>query len=194
MKRRSALSILVLLQILTGLHTTAKAEPFMRTSGDHPPPAGHHEFCKKFVSECQVTFDSKAVVTLDIKIWRSLDRINRQVNSSVRRMPDVEEDWSYPKPVADCDIHEYSGDCEDFVLLKRRLLHESGLPLNALLITVVRDHSDTGHAVLTVRTDHGDLILDNMIKTIDTWDKFPYRFLMIQSPFHTGQWLRILPK
>jgi predicted transglutaminase-like cysteine proteinase len=55
------------------------------------------------------------------------------------------EHWAYPLD---------RGDCEDIVLLRRRLLAEAGWPLGALLITTVEFPSaDNGrHAVLTVRT------------------------------------------
>jgi predicted transglutaminase-like cysteine proteinase len=36
------------------------------------------------------------------------------------------------------------------VLLKRRMLIQSGWPRKALLVTVVHDKHDKGHAVLTV--------------------------------------------
>ena len=57
------------------------------------------------------------------------------------------EKWSYPD--------DGYGDCEDYVLLKRRLLAARGFPESTLLITVVRDENNEGHAVLTVRTDRG---------------------------------------
>ena len=65
----------------------------------------------------------------------------------------VVEKWSYPE--------DGYGDCEDYVLLKRRMLMQSGWPREALLITVVRDRKGDGHAVLTVKTDKGEYILDN---------------------------------
>ena len=43
------------------------------------------------------------------------------------------EHWTYPAAM---------GDCEDYVLLKRRLLRERGWPSSALLITVVRDENN----------------------------------------------------
>ncbi len=49
------------------------------------------------------------------------------------------------------------------MLLKRRLLIRAGWPREALLITVVRDRKDEGHAVLTVKTDRGEFILDNQV-------------------------------
>ncbi len=45
------------------------------------------------------------------------------------------------------------GDCEDYALLKRKMLMQAGWPREALLMTVVRDKKGEGHAVLTVKTD-----------------------------------------
>ena len=56
------------------------------------------------------------------------------------------------------------------MLLKRHLLTERGWPESTLLITVVRDENNEGHAVLTVRTDRGDLVLDNKRREILTWN------------------------
>ena len=65
----------------------------------------------------------------------------------------VVERWNYPD--------DGYGDCEDYALLKRRMLIEAGWPREALLMTVVRDKRGDGHAVLTVKTDKGEFILDN---------------------------------
>ena len=65
-------------------------------------------------------------------------------------------EWSTAGPIPD----DGYGDCEDYVLLKRRMLIQSGWPREALLVTVVRNERDEGHAVLTVTSDKGDYILD----------------------------------
>jgi predicted transglutaminase-like cysteine proteinase len=83
------------------------------------------------------------------------------------------------------------GDCEDYVLLKRKLLAQAGWPLSALLITVVRKADGEGHAVLTVRTDRGDLILDNLAADIKVWNETPYLFVKRQSEQNTGRWVSI---
>ncbi len=54
------------------------------------------------------------------------------------------------------------GDCEDYVLTKRKELAREGFPLSSMMIVVVNDLNDQGHAVLAVRTDKGDFILDNL--------------------------------
>ncbi|MGH6861936.1 MAG: transglutaminase-like cysteine peptidase, partial [Phyllobacterium sp.] len=92
------------------------------------------------------------------------------------------EVWSYPTTV---------GDCEDYVLLKRRLLNESGIALGNLLITVVRQMNGEGHAVLTVRTDRGDLVLDNLETGIKPWSETNYDYLKRQSTRNSGAWVSI---
>ena len=62
--------------------------------------------------------------------------INNWVNETIKPVTDMEhwgvvERWSYPD--------DGKGDCEDYVLLKRRMLMQAGWPREALLITVVRD-------------------------------------------------------
>ena len=66
---------------------------------------------------------------------------------------------------------------EDYVLAKRKLLMEAGFPRQALLITVVRDKKGEGHAVLTVRTDKGDFILDNKRNAVLPWRQTGYTFI-----------------
>ena len=90
--------------------------------------------------------------------FQEIQAVNTAVNTAVAPVTDLElygkpEVWTYPTA--------NKGDCEDYVLLKRRTLIEHGYPESTLLITVVRDENNEGHAVLTVRTDQGDFILDN---------------------------------
>ena len=66
-----------------------------------------------------------------------------------------------------------------------------GMSLANLLITVVRKPDGEGHAVLTVRTDKGDFILDNLTDSVRQWDETGYRFLKRQATDHTGRWVTI---
>ena len=83
------------------------------------------------------------------------------------------------------------GDCEDYVLMKRRLLIAEGLPLQALLVTIVKDENGEGHAVLTVITDRGDFVLDNMHNSVKPWNALPYRYVKRQSQFDPDIWMQI---
>jgi predicted transglutaminase-like cysteine proteinase len=75
--------------------------------------------------------------------------------------------------------------------MKRKLLVEAGWPKAALLMTVVIDHHGDGHLILMVRTDRGDLILDNMRDDIVTWDRTGYRFVKRQSASNPNDWIAI---
>ena len=112
------------------------------------------------------------------KRWNDLVRINKLVNETIKPLSDfkhwgVVERWSYPD--------DGYGDCEDYVLLKRKMLMQAGWSRQALLITVVRDKRGDGHAVLTVKTDKGEFILDNQNDEILVWQDSGYRFVKRQS-------------
>ncbi len=66
---------------------------------------------------------------------------------------------------------------------------QAGWPREALLITVVRDKKGDGHAVLTVKTDHGEFILDNQEPQILPWNKTGYRFVKRQSQSDPNVWV-----
>ncbi len=121
-------------------------------------PIGYVEFCNEMPKECAANDSEPRDVVLTAKVWKDLVRVNKWANDSIAPITDMDhwgvvEKWSYPD--------DGKGDCEDYVLLKRRMLMQAGWPREALLITVVRDKRGDGHAVLTVKTDKGDFILDN---------------------------------
>ena len=160
---------------------------FMSVTGKTAQPIGHHEFCQVYPAECSVRSPSRVHVRLDQTRWNQLNEINRAVNTGVRPATDLEvygrpEVWEFP---------DEAGDCEDFVLLKRRKLMERGWPAAALLITVVRQTNGDGHAVLTVTTNQGDLVLDNLDAHVKPWNETAYRYLKRQSEYNTGAWVSI---
>jgi predicted transglutaminase-like cysteine proteinase len=149
-------------------------------------PIGHYEFCQDRPEECRPN-GSAAPVQLTPARWNELTTVNKRVNERIRPVPDLEiwgkaEVWSYP---------DIMGDCEDYVLLKRRLLMHYGWPEGTLLITVVRQTNGDGHAVLTVRTDGGDYVLDNLEPSVVLWTRTPYQFVKRQSETNAGQWVSI---
>ena len=151
-------------------------------------PIGWTEFCSEYAPECETRpLDARDVV-LSAKAWKDLTRINKWVNDTVRPITDLEhwgvvERWNYPD--------DGYGDCEDYVLLKRRMLMQSGWPRQALLITVVRDKRGDGHAVLTVKTDKGEYVLDNQIDEIRLWSDTGYRFVKRQSQADPNVWISL---
>ena len=67
----------------------------------------------------------------------------------------------------------------------------AGWPREALLITVVRDRKDEGHAVLTVKTDRGEYILDNQAEAVLPWAETGYRFVKRQSQGNPNNWVSL---
>ena len=151
-------------------------------------PIGHMEYCQKRPYECQ-PLAIAAPVALTDDLWRELQDVNNYFNTTVTAVSDqdlygVAEFWTYPS--------SGYGDCEDFVLGKRAALIERGWDASNLLISVVTQPDGEGHAVLMVRTDRGDLILDNQEGLIKLWTDTPYTYLKRQSQAHAGQWVDIL--
>ncbi|KQS87932.1 MULTISPECIES: transglutaminase-like cysteine peptidase [unclassified Rhizobium] len=159
----------------------------MQTGAITSQPIGHYEFCQKYRAECEIKTKSTTAPRVTDFGWSVIREVNVAVNNKITPMTDMDqfgkdEVWSYP---------DAAGDCEDFVLLKRKRLMEKGFSPADLLITVVRKPDGEGHAVLTVRTAQGDFILDNLDNDVKLWTKTPYRFLKRQASFNTGRWVTI---
>ncbi|WP_435528399.1 transglutaminase-like cysteine peptidase [Mesorhizobium shangrilense] len=166
----------------------AVAEGAMATGGPTSQPVGHYDFCKAHPGECSIRPASLAPATMSSALLRKLTSVTAKVNAAVKPMSDLDiygkdEVWAYP----DNGV----GDCEDYVLEKRRELGRMGVSLANLLITVVRKPDGEGHAVLTVRTDKGDYVLDNLNDKVKVWDQTGYRFLKRQAIDNTGRWVSI---
>ena len=159
----------------------------MLTGGLTSQPIGHYEFCKLNAPECSIRLRDTAPLHVTDAMWHEIAMVNTLVNTSVKPMNDFDiygkdEVWAYPHG---------AGDCEDYVLEKRRDLMLKGISLADLLITVVRKPDGEGHAVLTVRTDQGDYILDNLNDAVTPWEATGYRYLKRQATNHTGRWVSI---
>jgi predicted transglutaminase-like cysteine proteinase len=184
------LGILAGILVATNAATAATSEglpPFMATGGLTAQPIGHFEFCQGHPSECAVISASAARVRITTERWNDLVAINAKVNRTVAPATDMEiygreEWWAYPGA---------EGDCEDVALLKRLDLIQKGWPVGSLLITVVKRPNGEGHAVLTVLTDRGDLVLDNLDGRVRLWSETPYAFVKRQSEYNSGQWTAI---
>ena len=151
-------------------------------------PFGWVDFCKRYKGEC----DTQKLPALDVNLTpqalREVERINKWVNANIEPVSDmehwgVEDQWDYPS--------DGKGDCEDYVLLKRKLLIDVGFPRQALLITVVKDGKNEGHAVLTVKTNKGEYVLDNQDERVLAWNQTPYRFVKRQSQEDPNVWVSV---
>jgi len=172
-----------------GVPATASDRPVYVAVGESTrAPIGWVDFCARYKGECVTTPSAPRDVVLTAKAWADMARINNWVNDNIAPITDLEhwgvvEQWDYPD--------DGKGDCEDYVLLKRRMLLQAGWPREALLITVVRDKRGDGHAVLTVKTNRGEFILDNQESQILAWKNTGYRFVKRQSQTDPNIWVSL---
>jgi predicted transglutaminase-like cysteine proteinase len=168
---------------------SAGERAFAPTYGQSLPPVGFVEFCTRNAPECQPIGGTEAKVRLTEERWQVLREINSFVNGKIRPAHDIDlhgvpERWSIPTD---------AGDCEDYVLLKKRYLEGVGFPAETLLITVVLEEQGGGHAVLIVRTSAGDFVLDNRRNGIERWSDTGYFFLKRQSQDNPLRWVALTP-
>ena len=151
------------------------------------PPIGFVKFCVENPTECVATGPSDTTFNISAEQWNLVFQVNTFVNGKIAPLSDLEqygqaEYWTYPTT---------AGDCEDYLLLKKRYLEGLGFPSSALLITVVLDEKKEGHAVLTLVSGDGDYVLDNRRNDVLAWDKTKYAFLKRQSQANPKQWVSL---
>ncbi len=184
------------LMVLAGVSTARAAEApvlkasYAATGVVSSVPYGWVDFCRRYAGECDHGQLPPREITLSAAAFKAIDRINKWVNKTIVPITDwdhwqVVDQWDYPL--------DGKGDCEDFALFKRRLLIELGCPRQALLMNVVKYTRDEGHAILTVKTDHGEFVLDNLSDQIKPWNATPYHFVKRQSQTDENVWLQIGP-
>ena len=153
-------------------------------------PYGWVEFCHRYQSECASDGAAAADVNLTAKSLVEIQKVNAFVNRSIEPVSDMDhwgvvDRWDLPM--------DGKGDCEDYALLKRKMLIERGFPRQALLITVVRDELNEGHAILTVKTNAGEFILDNLNDEVKPVDRIAYRLVKRQSQENPNVWVALGP-
>src|SRR5215217_2938247 len=165
---------------LAGMTMPAAAQQFaalstqVRTSeayGPAKPIEAWTKFCARYAGECAVDIAEPETIELTAKIWTLITATNRKVNRRIKPTTDqqhwgVVDSWDLPS--------DGKGDCEDYQLLKRKLLVDNGLPRRAMRMAVVIDDEGQGHAVMMVRTSRGDVILDNKRDVVLKWEQTPY--------------------
>lgn len=169
------LFVFVLMAALT-LASIAFARPMQEKGIAFPVPGGAI-FCLSSPL-CSPRGQQTLVYTPGLLV--TLDAVNRAVNRSIAPRSDIGDIWR---------VYPSRGDCEDYALTKKAELIKKGFPSRALLITIVTAYGQ-GHAVLTVRTTKGDLILDNMTNKIKDWQQTGFKYHQRQSQNGRG-WVRI---
>ena len=151
-------------------------------------PYGWVDFCNRYSTECDVQGLEAVDIDLTPAALSDIERVNRKVNMAVQPVTDMDhwgvvDRWDYPL--------DGKGDCEDYALLKRKILMHDGYPRQALLVTVVKDHEGEGHAILTIKTNQGEFVLDNLDDRVLPWADTGYRFIKRQSQEDPNLWQSI---
>jgi predicted transglutaminase-like cysteine proteinase len=152
------------------------------------PPPGWEAFCKRYSTECVGQTATPQKIELTPEHWDAIVGANNWVNHNIKPMTDRRHwhtinKWVYPD--------DGYGDCKDYVLLKRRILMEDRFPREALLITIVWTKQNQGHAVLIVRTDKGDYVLDNLTSKVLLWTQTTHDYVKRQSTEDPNKWVFI---
>lgn len=147
-------------------------------------PLAFVKFCITYQRQCQGTGSAERIRLTD-EIWKQLISVNGAVNRRIQ--PDETKggyDWS---------LNTTFGNCNDYAIQKQRELISRGLPISALSLSVVITRTGVGHLVLSVRTDRGDLVLDNLRSEVVPWSRTGYRWIKRQSAEDPRVWRSIAP-
>lgn len=161
----------------------ATGAAFLPVQGASTAPAGAASICATYDWACAGATHAAPVGADVLKLAA---KINRSANAAIRPVSDLEqyssaERWALPTA--------RGGDCEDYALFKKMKLVEAGVSPDRLLMAAVLDRRRNIHAVLVLRTDMGDFILDNLTDRVLPWNKTGYAYLRMQDPRQPSRWI-----
>ena len=173
---------------MTAAQSSPSSSRSAREYGSTLPPVGFVQFCERVPENCKPETAHRRFAMTDEK-WLTVRIVNSFVNGAITPVDDETlygkaEYWTLPTD---------AGDCEDIMLLKKKLLVAEGVAAEALRITVVLDENGGGHAVLTLITSDGDYILDNRRNDIRLWSNTGYTFLKRQADHNSQKWVSLRP-
>lgn len=155
----------------------------------HPGPRGYHAMCAHTPALCR--HDRQAgrrgtagpPMRMDAMRWAELRGLNAYLNARIRPAADMAGDHWAPATEA--------GDCEDYAIAKKLALIEAGWAADQLLIAIAEGRDRGHHAVLVVRTEDGEHVLDNLTDDILPWQETRYRFVIRQSAANPHAWVHV---
>lgn len=148
------------------------------------PPRGFVAFCDRDPGQCKAMPNTATPIALTAKAWQTLNNVDQRWNAAIKPEEDAAhygqvDYWTIPT--------DGYGDCEDYALAKRQALIADGFSASDLRLALARTPDGMAHIVLTVTTDKGDYVLDNLAAGIRPWSATGYQWIARQSPDDT-QW------
>ncbi|MCB2129397.1 MAG: transglutaminase-like cysteine peptidase [Rhodobacteraceae bacterium] len=170
----------------SGNANATESSAFLPVGKATVPPPGFDGVCDRYAWACG---RKAGVLAVGIDMLALAARINRAVNETVHQLSDYaqygrNEYWELPT--------QRGGDCEDLALLKKFRLISAGVPADRLLMATVLDRQQRPHAVLVVRSQDGDFVLDSAGDRILNWRDTGYSFLRMQRPDAPSRWNAVL--
>lgn len=180
------MACLALFVVTTSPAVADVTQPHLALQQRVAAPAGFNGVCARYAWMCAKSGKTQA---LGRDVLALASSVNSEINARVQEISDLrqykrEEYWALPTATG--------GDCEDFALAKKHALIKRGIAPERLLIATVLDRRKAPHAVLVLRTDDGDFVLDSLTSRIKSWQDTGYTFLRIQTPSAPGAWSAVL--
>lgn len=184
---RLSISAICLSIAMGGTALALEVDPaaFLPTKSEARAPEGAAYLCQTHDWACSKGTDG---AELNPELLKVVRKINRAANVAINPITDLDqyavaEHWALPGA--------QGGDCEDYAMFKKQALIEAGVSADRLLLAVVLDRKDDPHAVLVLRTDRGDYVLDNVTNRILLWDRTGYTFISMQNPDNPAGWVTV---
>lgn len=145
-------------------------------------PNQHKSFCKWHPDQCK-KIGTLQPARLTVQKLIELDDVNRTVNSMIKGRVEKKgiDVWRFPT--------DGYGDCEDYAILKRAMLLDKGWASSQLLMTIVHSKPAGWHAILVVRTNRGDYVLDNLRNDVHKVEESVHNFHWRQSFVNPEMWV-----
>lgn len=127
-------------------------------------------FCASNPGECIAHKATQARWNDDL--FSTLHAVNTQVNAAIRPQANPRGGWK---------VNPVAGDCNDYALTKRSRLIALGVPAGALRLAVTATRRGEKHLILIVKTTSGDVVLDNLSRTVKTLQDTGYPILAMSG-------------
>lgn len=169
------------------LRSAVAAPSWLAEGEDVTAPLGYIQLCVRSPGMCRRSADDQDVAVVSAAAFTQLEKFNQQVNYSIRYISDSVQ-YGRADEWVEATI---AGDCEDISLAKRSALIHAGWPAAALWLAIGSVRSGEVHVVLILRSDLGDIVLDNRTAALKLWHQANLQFLARQVPGDASHWRRL---
>jgi len=142
-----------------------------RAAAQNKAPLGFQLMCLKKPEACRGGCEPS--VTASDEVMATLRRINESVNNTLAPPNDEADIWNAEAAT--------SGDCEDYVLAKRRALIAAGFPASSLQLANAKSETGEGQTFLVVNANRGKFVLDNLRDLVLPLSQTGYHLVSMQT-------------